>query len=256
MLGNDGGGPADVGRAQPAAEPAEIAVRIDAQPLAEALKVLAQQTGLQLLVDAAEIPPGARAPEISGQYSPREALERMLAKTGLKYEFIDARTVRIAAPNTVGSTATPRLRVVQAGNDTQTDASSKAADSAGRGSDGARADAGIETSIAEIVVTATKRTQNVQDTPMSVTALGTTEIERRGFVSMADYLRTIPGVSQIDGGVGRNSIVIRGVSAAPQTDSSRMGPTVGIYLSDIPLAGYSVNRDSVDLKRRIWSAWE
>ncbi|MGH8238716.1 MAG: hypothetical protein ACREXP_17080, partial [Steroidobacteraceae bacterium] len=41
----------------------------------------------------------------------------------------------------------------------------------------------------EIIVTAQKRSQNVRDVPISITALTADEIERRGLFDAADYLR-------------------------------------------------------------------
>ncbi len=216
-----------------------VTLDIKPQPISKALMDLGEQAGLQVLVRGEDIQSErALAPAVTGEITVQAALERILTNTGLTYEFLDERTVRVSRAKSGSTSAVQHganeMRLAQTGT--------AAAQAADQGS--APADPGVE----EIVVTATKRSQNIQDTAMSITALSSTEIERRGFVSMADYLRTLPGVSQIDAGVGRNAIVIRGVSAAPQTDAARMGPTVGIYLSDIPLAGYSVNRDSVDLK--------
>ena len=114
----------------------------------------------------------------------------------------------------------------------------------GQGDEAATAQGRID----EIIVTANKREQSLQDTAMSISALGGEEINDKSIISMADYLRFIPGVNQIDRGPGRNSIVIRGVSADPQTGALAMGPTVGIYLGDVPLTGYSETGGSSDIK--------
>ena len=92
-----------------------------------------------------------------------------------------------------------------------------------------------QSAIDEIIVTATKREQSLQDTAMSISAIGGEEIERRGLVGMNDYLRTLPGVSMIDRGAGRNGVVMRGVTADPQSEGFFNGPTVGIYLGETPL---------------------
>ena len=86
--------------------------------------------------------------------------------------------------------------------------------------------------IEEVYVTATKRDTSLQDTAMAISALDGEAIERRGLVGMDDYLRTIPGVSMQDRGAGQNSIVIRGLSADPQEDSS----TAGIYFGETPIS--------------------
>jgi outer membrane receptor protein involved in Fe transport len=102
-------------------------------------------------------------------------------------------------------------------------------------------------SIEEIVVTASKRAESIQHVASSVTALGNEEIERRGLVSMDDFLRSIPGVNHIDRGVASNSTVIRGVSSDGQLYTD-MGGTVGFYLGDVPLSGNAVWGSNADIK--------
>ena len=58
-------------------------------------------------------------------------------------------------------------------------------------------------------------------------------IEKRGLVSMEDYLRTTPGVAMQDRGAGQNAIVMRGIGADPQNDAS----SVGVYYGEIPITG-------------------
>ena len=81
--------------------------------------------------------------------------------------------------------------------------------------------------IEEVVVTASKREQRIQDVSMSITALGSKEIEFRGLVGMGDYLSSVPSVSVLDQAAGKVTIVIRGLAANPQNELSQ-GPTVGV----------------------------
>src|SRR5688572_32207693 len=46
----------------------------------------------------------------------------------------------------------------------------------------------------EVMVTATKRTEKLQDVPVAVSALTSEDISARGFSQYADYLNTVPGV--------------------------------------------------------------
>ncbi len=82
----------------------------------------------------------------------------------------------------------------------------------------------------EITVTATKRETSLQDTAISITAIGSEEIESRGLIGMADYLNSVPSVTFHDGGVGRNQIVIRGIATKRREDA-----TVGSYFGEVPL---------------------
>src|SRR5450756_259298 len=50
-------------------------------------------------------------------------------------------------------------------------------------------------SLTEIVVTATKRSERLQDVPIAVSDITADDIAARGFTNYADYLNTVPGVS-------------------------------------------------------------
>jgi len=86
-------------------------------------------------------------------------------------------------------------------------------------------------SLREIVVTATRRAENIQDVPLSITAVTADDIAQRNFVSEEDYLRTIPGVNQVDE-VGSSAIVIRGVETSPSFQNYASGPTVATYFGE------------------------
>ncbi len=100
--------------------------------------------------------------------------------------------------------------------------------------------------IEEMIVTATKRETRLQDTAMSISVLGADTIDKRGLISMGDYLSTIPGVTMQDRGANNNSIVIRGVSSDPQAER----PATGVYFGEIPVSGMkaSSSSGSTDLK--------
>ena len=85
----------------------------------------------------------------------------------------------------------------------------------------------------EVVVTATKRGDtNAQDIPMSISVASGDMIAKQGLVGMDDFLRAVPATNFLDRGAGRNGIIIRGVTASPQTDA-----TVGVYIDETPLTG-------------------
>jgi iron complex outermembrane receptor protein len=100
----------------------------------------------------------------------------------------------------------------------------------------------------EIVVTATRRTQTLQDAPISVAAVSAADIEAQTLVGMQDYLNTVPGVTYQDFGVGRNQIVIRGVGSSLFEEA-----TVGVYFDEVPLTaigeGSQIDLKLVDMDR-------
>jgi outer membrane receptor protein involved in Fe transport len=77
------------------AQPRSFTIR--AQPLADALTLFGQQSGLQVTLDAG-IVAGLMTPGLNGSFTPEEALRRLLAGTGITWRFTDANTVALAKP--------------------------------------------------------------------------------------------------------------------------------------------------------------
>jgi iron complex outermembrane receptor protein len=102
----------------------------------------------------------------------------------------------------------------------------------------------------EIIVTATKRTERLQDVPLSVSAISADDIQARGFTNYADYLNSIPGVYFQDAGPGHGTIRIRGISASeggvPSTTATYFGETVTSVLTNF---GGKPNLRLVDIER-------
>jgi outer membrane receptor protein involved in Fe transport len=83
----------------------------------------------------------------------------------------------------------------------------------------------------EIVVTAQKRSQGLQDVPLAVTALSADQLDARGVREFDNYLRTVPGVAFADLGNQANEVKIRGVG----TGTAQLSPTTAIYLGEVPV---------------------
>src|SRR5689334_15026247 len=84
------------GSAQPPRNPAKIAFDIPSQALSDALAEWSRQSGLQIFQLDGNGSQKLSSVKVSGTFSPAEALEKMLVATGLTYEFVNERTVRIA----------------------------------------------------------------------------------------------------------------------------------------------------------------
>jgi outer membrane receptor protein involved in Fe transport len=102
----------------------------------------------------------------------------------------------------------------------------------------------------EIIVTATKRSEKLQDVPISVSAITSDDIVSRGFTNYADYLNSVPGVYFQDLGAGHGTIRIRGISASeggvPSTTATYFGETVTSVLTN---QGGKPNLRLVDIDR-------
>ncbi|MEJ2139184.1 MAG: TonB-dependent receptor [Gammaproteobacteria bacterium] len=90
--------------------------------------------------------------------------------------------------------------------------------------------------VEEIVITARKREENLQEVPLSVTAIAAEQIERLGIRELQDITRYTPGVN-LDSGFGLNDqrLVIRGLSP------SRGRPNSAILVDGIDLTTESVS---------------
>ena len=88
--------------------------------------------------------------------------------------------------------------------------------------------------IAEIVVTAQKRAENLQEVPTSVSVFGEAQLTRLHATQLNDFAAYLPGVSITSGGgPGQTTITLRGI--AP------VGPAavVGTYIDETPLGASS-----------------
>lgn len=84
----------------------------------------------------------------------------------------------------------------------------------------------------EIIVTATRRSQDLSKVPVSVAAYSQETMDRQSVRSFEDVARLTPGLTftrNTDGNSQSNSIAIRGISSGAGT------ATVGIYIDDTPV---------------------
>jgi iron complex outermembrane receptor protein len=86
---------ADEGASKSASPAPKIAFNIPSAPLADSLAEWSKQSGLQVLKRQTAKRDEIVTPQVSGSFSATEALDRLLANTGLRYEFVNDRTVRI-----------------------------------------------------------------------------------------------------------------------------------------------------------------
>jgi iron complex outermembrane recepter protein len=107
------------------------------------------------------------------------------------------------------------------------------------------------TILEEIVVTAEKRTENLQAVPIAITAFNEKDIEQRGISNLADLLGQIPSVGGFTapGSRGSTSLSIRGVSGGSPSNLS-LDPAVGIYMDGVYLGKMTgVSVDVAELER-------
>lgn len=87
----------------------------------------------------------------------------------------------------------------------------------------------------DIIVTAQKRSESLQNVPLSVSALGGQALESSSVASVNDALRSVPGVTSYNSFQGgMTKFAVRGVASNPSLFNG--GSVVGYYLDEIPFA--------------------
>jgi iron complex outermembrane recepter protein len=87
----------------------------------------------------------------------------------------------------------------------------------------------------EIIITASKREENLQDVPIAVTALGTAKLSQLQVQDFDDYARYLPSLSYQSSGPGASNVYFRGVASGENANHSTSLPSVGIYLDEQPI---------------------
>ena len=109
--------------------------------------------------------------------------------------------------------------------------------------------------VEEIVVTARKKAEGLQDVPVAVSAITEQSLEEKGVNVFEDYLLQLPGVTAGGSGPGNNTIYIRGLASTTPAMTTAgvagLAPNVSFYLDEQPLAQPGRNLDvyAADISR-------
>jgi outer membrane receptor protein involved in Fe transport len=178
---------------------------IPAQPLADALAAFSKQAGVQLSHDGVDLA-GRRSAAVSGHHTVDEALELLLAGSGLAYRRTGADAVAVVMP--AATAAAPHAR--------------------------SRAEAPAAT-LGDIVVTATKRSESQRKLPETVNVLKGKDLEDIGAREMEDFLKYVPGISLQEGDTnGSRTVSIRGIGPQPQANTTA-NSTVGVLIDNVAM---------------------
>src|SRR5215510_6301666 len=71
-----------------------VSLDLPAQPLAVSLRAVGSQTGTNVLFDPPLVE-GIDAPGVEGEFTAEQAFKKLLSGTGLKYRFLDEKTVMV-----------------------------------------------------------------------------------------------------------------------------------------------------------------
>src|SRR5580700_6794113 len=88
----------------------------------------------------------------------------------------------------------------------------------------------------EITVTAQRRSQSMQDVPISMQAFTGQALQQLNIQTFDDYIKYLPNVTSANNGPGQNEVFMRGLSAGSQasqgSSSTGLFPNVAIYLDN------------------------
>jgi outer membrane receptor protein involved in Fe transport len=96
-------------------------------------------------------------------------------------------------------------------------------------------DAPAGNAVEEVIITAQKRDENLQDVPVSIQALGGQKLEELQVSDFGDFVKFLPSVSTQPIGPGFGSVYMRGVASGGDGNHSGSLPSVGIYLDEQPI---------------------
>ncbi len=193
---------------------AVLSAPIASQPLAQALVEFAHQTGLQLLYES-KLAAQRQSHEAAVGSSATDALALLLQGTGLNFQFLNPKTVRIYEPAAVTPAQASPAEVPKP----RTEPPAHRVDT-----------------LDDILVTGTRRDEHLSDLedvqmiPASVSVVSGGSLEAQNAVQLSDYAANVPGVNVIGGGMpGASGVAIRGVSPLV------LATSVAFYLDEVPI---------------------
>lgn len=185
---------------------------IPAQRLATGLVEFAEQARIQLVVSSDDVGTIQTA-GVSGQYTSEEALHQLLLASGLEYTMTGTASVAIH----------PQAQLAQAATAPPASTTSPAPVARNQ--------------IEEIVVTAQKREEQLQEVPIAITALSATEMENRGIVTFEGVAAASPSITFAPHANSSNTLILymRGQGFLDPNQLTADG-AVGMYLDGFYIA--------------------
>lgn len=210
------------------ADPGFQSFDISSGSLSRALLQFSAQADVTLVAPD-ELVDGKSVSALEGEMHSEQALRRLLEGSGLQFRReADGGLVIFAPGSRVSEGALEKAPEPRAGLQ----------------SGAARQRVAIE----EVVVTAQKREQSIRDVPISVAALGGTELKQRRITDFSDLSMAVPSLSiPARGGAGDRFIFLRGMGSIQGST-----PLVGIYLDEASVTtfpGASLNLQTYDMAR-------
>ena len=187
------------------------------QTVATALNSLSEQTDIQVLFPY-DIAAQLRSEPLLGRFSIELALERLLRDTGLHGGLTSSGVITISQTGSESTTnQNGKGKRMNIKNSTKRKtllaglvglfAAGGTAQVAAQGGEAATSQSAID----EIIVTAQKREQSLQDTALAISAITGEGLAARGIESGLDLQFSVPGLTMGESNVGPAQVTLRGV---------------------------------------------
>jgi iron complex outermembrane recepter protein len=103
-------------------------------------------------------------------------------------------------------------------------------------------DATADNTLEEVVVTARKRTENLQDVPMSINVFTSKDLQNLSISQFEDYATMTPSISFVSAGPGTQTFVMRGVSDGSNPNYANTA-TTAFLVDDMSMNFYGTTPD-------------
>lgn len=224
-------------------------VSIPASPLFEALTQLSEQTEADVLFSF-ELVGGKKSKAINGSYTVLSALETMLQETGLtgglsENGVITLRVNPLTTNNSEEGSMNHRKGILAGiiGSLLGVTGSHQAL-----AQDSVKDSSQKSMSLEEVVVTAQKREQSINDVGMSITAATAETLANAGIYEVGDLAKITPGMTTSSSLMGTPTITLRGIGFNDFTLGS--SPAVSVYVDQVSSPFMELTRGAMlDLER-------
>jgi outer membrane receptor protein involved in Fe transport len=201
--------------------------------LEDALIEWGRATGLTVMVNTATVH-GQAAPTIQGHFTARAVLTALLKGSGLSYSESGGRIHVIPISSMRRSGITEERTTPPWAESADFPADTERIGGTGSDDSDTKNPANKKNSFNEVIVTAQKREERLQDVPVPVTAVTADTLVQSDQVKLKDYYSTIPGLSlaPVTSSQSGQAFSIRGIYTA-----GGGSPTVAVMIDEVPFGG-------------------
>jgi iron complex outermembrane receptor protein len=204
-----------------------------------AIRDFGAQAHVQILV-AGENVKGKQLHAVRGSLSTEDALNALLADSGLAHKYVADGSIALlstqdADPQGAASGAAQATSTEKGGEESPgsfllaqaTPGQATGAVSVDQQSQEGSKERRVE--LQEVIVTAQKKEERLQDVPVPVTVLNTESLADTNQVRLTDYVSSVPGLQIAPSVGGAQALSIRGITAGYDPN-----PTVGVMIDGVP----------------------